>query len=123
MQNIKTNFFESIKEYSLIRPQKVAIWFKESSISYSGYVKIYSEISDFFMKNVNPWNRIGVLLDDDLSGALTALPVIDHAVLIQLDSSESGKKLKETIDLLKIDYILIGSGVFDGRDAIVESGV
>ena len=123
MQNIKTNFIHGIKGYSLIEPQKVALRYKESSISYSEYVRIYSDISDFFMKIMNPWNRVGVLFDDDLSGALTALPVIDHAVLIQLDPSISGSKLLEIMALLKIDYIITDATQFTDKVSIVDAGI
>ncbi len=119
----KTDIINDVKRHSSVNPEKIALYYRGVKVTYSAFIKTYSALANFINNNISAWNRIGVLIDDDLKGALTAMPIIDHAVLIQLDSTSSVHKLSELIDLLKIDYILTDSLSFKGIEIIRGKGI
>lgn len=105
---IRREISERIREYSALFPDKTAIIkISGEKASYSDFIRIYDSIRSFFESiGILNYNRVALLADESMGYALLGLAVMENAVYAPMDIEMNPDKMRKTLELLKIDYII-----------------
>ena len=89
-------------------PGKPAVIFhRHFSISYGQLSDLYEQIATYLDAfNIKSWNRVANISSDALGYAILEAPLMENAIYIPIDPSMNSEKLKEYLEMLKVDFVI-----------------